>query len=415
MYVTTALVLTTALLAVEPAKEQATQQPPFFITPAEAREVETKNALPISKFYDTPERLEGEPGKLLRSEEFSEYTFPFPGGLKAEEMGVKTVRFLYLSQSASGKLVPASGVVVIPYGKPPAGGWPVVVWAHGTCGVARPFAPSLMKDLYYSWEGLLQWPMLGYAVVAPDYAGLGTKVKHEYLMAPAQGQDVIYSVPAARKAVPQLGPRWVAIGHSQGGTAVLFAAELQSKVKDPNYLGAIAIAPGGDLESVTENISKSTNHGYCAFLAYGIKSVYPEFKHADFLSPEAVKLMGVVENGGWYVTLSTYAYQVQVGKMLQADWKRNEQFKRFCRQSRLGQKPPYGPVLLLQGEADKVITTKVTDALYQRMQRHGASVQYKKYPGLDHDPLMFGSFRDQLRWAQDRFNGKPLGDRKGRR
>lgn len=74
----------------------------------------------------------------------------------------------------SGHDVLASGVVIVPYGNPPAGGWPIVVWAHGTSGVGRPFAPSLMKHLYYHWEGLLQWPLLGHAVVAPDYAGLGT-------------------------------------------------------------------------------------------------------------------------------------------------------------------------------------------------------------------------------------------------
>ena len=73
-----------------------------------------------------------------------------------------------------------------------------------------------MKDLYYSWQGLLQWPTLGYAVVAPDYAGLGTDVPHQYLAAPAQAQDVLNAVPAARDAVSQLGTRWVAIGHAQG-------------------------------------------------------------------------------------------------------------------------------------------------------------------------------------------------------
>src|SRR5262249_14851371 len=131
-----------------------------------------------------------------------------------------------------------------------------------------------MKDLYYSWEGLLQWVLLGYAVVAPDYAGLGTNVPHQYLAAPAQAQDVINAVPAAREAVKklggqcQLGDRWIAIGHSQGAGAVLRVAELQSKLKDPNYVGAIALAPAGDLEAVFERIHQSPSRGYVAFLAY---------------------------------------------------------------------------------------------------------------------------------------------------
>jgi hypothetical protein len=45
--------------------------------------------------------------------------------------------------------------------------------------------------------------------------------------------------------------------------------------------------------------------------------------------------------------------------------------------------------------------------------RRGSTVEYKKYPGLDHDSLVFGSFRDQVRWVRDRFEGKPLPAGKG--
>ena len=136
---------------------------------------------------------------LMRSDkEFAGYQFPsaYAPALESKEIGIKVVRFLYHSKSASGegvksRDVPASGVILVPYGKAPAGGWPVVVWGHGTSGVGRPCAPSNMRDLYYSWEGLLQWVMLGYAVVAPDYAGLGTDVRHQYLTPPAQAQDII--------------------------------------------------------------------------------------------------------------------------------------------------------------------------------------------------------------------------------
>src|SRR5262245_7809505 len=108
MTLTSTLVLTSFLFVAEAATGQTQQQAPFIVTPEEAREIETKNALPISKFYDTPDPLKGKPGRLLKSEEFVEYTFPIPGGLKALEMGIKTVRFLYVSESASGKIAPAS-------------------------------------------------------------------------------------------------------------------------------------------------------------------------------------------------------------------------------------------------------------------------------------------------------------------
>jgi hypothetical protein len=51
--------------------------------------------------------------------------------------GVRAVRILYHSRSASGQDVAASGVVLLPAGHPPVGGWPVIAWAHDTSGVAR--------------------------------------------------------------------------------------------------------------------------------------------------------------------------------------------------------------------------------------------------------------------------------------
>jgi pimeloyl-ACP methyl ester carboxylesterase len=390
-----------------PAEKVDKQPPPFFITPEQGREIEKKLALPITAFYDTPPGFPaGKPGDLIRLEETDVYRFPNPVELKADDIGIKSIRFLYHSTAVNGESVPASGVVLIPNGKPPVNGWPVIVWSHGTSGVARQFAPSLMKDLYYGWQGLIQWTMLGYAVVAPDYAGLGTDVPHQYLAAPAQAYDIIHAVPAARKAVPQLGAKWVAIGHSQGGTAVLFVAEMEGTLKDPNYLGAVSLAPVGDLLPLCEPRNAQdvpVVYGYAAFLAYGIKAVYPKFEYSDCLEPEALKLMPVIKTGGWFTTLSTFAYGMQPGKLPSPNWKASKHFLEFRKLTLPGQRAAYGPVLLIQGLEDISIPTAVTDAAYERMKKQGWAVEYRKYPGLDHDPLVFGSFRDQFRWVETRF------------
>src|SRR6202000_2521960 len=106
-----------------------------------------------------------------------------------------------------------------PSGPEPSGGWPVIAWAHGTSGVARQCAPSLMRDLYYGDEGLPEMLQGGFAVVAVDYHGLGTPGPHQYVSKIAQAHDVIYAIPAAHAAVPTLGRQWVVDGHSQGGLA----------------------------------------------------------------------------------------------------------------------------------------------------------------------------------------------------
>lgn len=95
--------------------------------------------LPLTNFYSTPRPLPfGQPGELIRSEEFDEYQLP---------EGVSAFRILYHSRSASGRDVAASGVVLTPDQPPPTGGWPVIAWAHGFTGIARHCAPSLMRNL----------------------------------------------------------------------------------------------------------------------------------------------------------------------------------------------------------------------------------------------------------------------------
>jgi hypothetical protein len=187
----------------------------------------------------------GKPGELIRSEEFDDYAF-------APE--VSAVRILYYSQSAMGEDVAASGVVLIPSARPPAGGWPVIAWAHDFSGAARQCAPSLMRSLYYG-PFLSMYVNLGYAVVATDYAGLGTDFRNALMDMRSNATDVIYSIPAAHAAVPQLGAKWVAMGESQGGLAVVGVAELEGEIRDANYLGSIAVSGVADAKDVYEPLA----------------------------------------------------------------------------------------------------------------------------------------------------------------
>jgi len=208
---------------------------------AEAIAMERANSLPRTQFYDTPRSLAlSQPGDLLRQEHFDNYALPD---------GARAVRILYHSLDANRRDVATSGVVLIPAGDAPPDGWPVIAWAHGTSGVARQCAPSLQKDIYYGEEGLMPMVRAGFAVVATDYHGLGTTGPHQYINKTAQARDVIYSIPAARQAVPALGSKWVVDGHSQGGVAAWGVAEMETSLQDPNYLGAVSVAGSAQMQS----------------------------------------------------------------------------------------------------------------------------------------------------------------------
>jgi len=118
------------------------------------------NTLPLTSFYDTPHPLPaGNPGELMRSESVDQYSLPYE---------LSALRILYHSRSANGEDVAVSAVVLIPDGKAPASGWPVIAWAHEFRGAGRQCAPSLKENLG-SGPILAMYASLGYAVVATDF------------------------------------------------------------------------------------------------------------------------------------------------------------------------------------------------------------------------------------------------------
>src|ERR1700747_2897271 len=190
------------------AQNQAPSAPP--------KSYHAPQILPLSKFYETPEPLPaGKPGELIRAEQAYEYHLSYEAS---------TFRILYHSRSPQGKDVAVSGVVLVPDGEPPAGGWPVIAWAHDFVGSARQCAPSLLKSLN---EGpvLSMYASLGYAVIASDYAGLGTNFQPAVFNAGCNAWVLIYSIQAARAALPQLGKKWVVAGYSQGAIVAVGVSE----------------------------------------------------------------------------------------------------------------------------------------------------------------------------------------------
>ena len=104
--------------------------------------MDAERALPLTPFYASPAlQTPAPPGTLVRTEPATAYTLP---------PGVMATRILYHTRTADNSDALASGVVLVPYGTPPKDGWPILAWSHGTSGVARVCAPSLMTSLFYN-------------------------------------------------------------------------------------------------------------------------------------------------------------------------------------------------------------------------------------------------------------------------
>lgn len=189
--------------------------------------------------------------------------------LSAEPMtgapdGARAWRIRYASTSDAGATQPVTGVVVVPAGAPPRGGRPVIAWAHGSWGVAATCA--ITGDAWFrSTPALGEMLARGYAVVATDYAGLGTPQPHPYLIGRSAAHSVLDAVRAARLIEGAgTGARFVPWGESQGGHASLWAG-LSARVYAPELrlVGVAAAAPPTDL---IENLTGGSDPSIRAFL-----------------------------------------------------------------------------------------------------------------------------------------------------
>jgi pimeloyl-ACP methyl ester carboxylesterase len=342
--------------------------------------------LPLTRFYDTPDPLPpGKPGELIRSMPFDSYNLP---------LEVSAIRILYYSRSASGANVAASGVVLFPDRKPPKEGWPVIAWAHAINGVARQCAPSLARNLQHG-PFLSMYVGLGYAVVATDYTGLGTNFRNAFVDATSNAFDIVDSVVAARRALPQLGSRWIAMGAGEGGMAAAALAEMDQDFLDSNYLGSIAISRLSDLHDIYGSPS-SLSSNLPLLLAYGVKTVYPDFEVHDILSDRAFPAYEQIAQtcGGSQVAQENSA-------MLKPKWESNKFVQDYFNRNRVGLKKARVPLLVLSSEADPSIAE--TTKIIARLCGQGDQVQFVKYAESDPGKLIGDSVRDQISWIQARF------------
>ncbi len=158
--------------------------------------------------------------------------------------GVHIYRVAYRTTRGNGAAGVSTARVYIP-DAPRASVLPVIVVAHPTEGLAPSCAPS--KDPGSLADQALPWASLGYAVIAPDYAGLGND---DLVQGYVDNHDTGYSALDATRALRKLLPAAsltndvLAVGWSQGGGAVLSAQALEKTYGAAGKIkGVIAFSP----------------------------------------------------------------------------------------------------------------------------------------------------------------------------
>ncbi|WP_157187248.1 lipase family protein [Nocardia vinacea] len=364
-----------------------------------------QNGLPRTGFYDAPNPLGwASAGTLIRQEATTDYV--------VDGKQTPATRILYHSRTSGGRDIAVSGVVLVPQGAPPEGGWPVVADTHGASGGGVDCAPSLMRDLYHGNQ-MAQFVAQGYAVVAPDYAGLGTTGESELGNKTAEADDLIGAVRSARQALPNLSDQWVLWGHSQGGGAALGVAERQAVHPEPGYLGAVVTSPAADLTAlITHTAETPSLGGFLPLIAQGAKASDRRVQLDRILTPQALDRLDSTHSGCLDVVSAVYS-GLSGADLVRPDYLSEPNFARFLHENSTGNRPIAGPVLLLQGGVDALTTQPVTDKVATALCDTGSQIDYRTYPTLAHDTwggqtgIDDGAMPDILSWTADRFAGKP--------
>lgn len=157
--------------------------------------------------------------------------------------GARVIKLAYRTVRGDGQAAVTTATAYLPT-VPRALPVPVALVARSTAGLADACAPS--REAVPHANQALPLAGLGYAVIAPDFAGLGNEGVHLYL----DNREAASQLFDGARALTQLigpglvGAPEVALGYSQGGGVVLSAQALEHALTGARTLRAVvAIAP----------------------------------------------------------------------------------------------------------------------------------------------------------------------------
>jgi uncharacterized membrane protein HdeD (DUF308 family) len=361
-------------------------------------------------FYAAPVVTPSEPGVLVRAE-------PFTRGIP---VGARAWRILYTTTKGDGEPALASGLVIAP-NRPSTESLPLVAWAHGTTGYAQVCAPSLLPNPLIAGAMFTMDQVIahGWALVATDYIGLGTKGPHPYLIGQGEARSTLDSIRAAHELrTLHISSKTVVWGHSQGGHAALWTGGLAAAyAPELDIDGVAALAPASDLESLVSNLGAV--RGGILFAAYalaGYDAAYDDVRDTDYVDPSAQTLMrelsrrcladprtyvSVIEALAIANDRDVYSHPLTTGSMLKH------------LQENTPTLPIRPPLLIAQGLADPLVVPNVQQQYVQTRCKAGQALEYLTIPGKDHVALVEADsplIPRLLRWTEDRFAGAPAID-----
>ncbi|MBF6131543.1 alpha/beta fold hydrolase [Nocardia otitidiscaviarum] len=301
----------------------------------------------------------------------------------------------YWTTRSNGEPVRASGALIVPEGVPPAGGWPIMAYDHGTSGLG-PGCGGQSAGSRFSRpkeDAVLQYFVnKGFAVVAPDFLGLGRfdTGPHPYLELRTEATATIDLVRAAREIRSDLSRSWAVTGFSQGGHAALGTAHLQSALlPDLDFRGTIAVDPASDIEKVAPFVGPyvpaapgqlgTAVNGFVVSMFAGLRDTRPELDLNSYLTPRGRQVLDDA-SGLCFDGIMKVVDGISVGEML-ARPLADERFRAAVTDYMAVPTSGYdAPILLLLNATDKVVPSPLHAALAAQFTANG--VDYSTVVGM---------------------------------
>ena len=352
---------------------------------------------PGGDFYQPPRPLPHRPaGTLIRAQRV-----PLPLNPPAAVW-----RILYHSRSLAGRDVAVSAFAVVPTSGGRLRRRVIYAWAHGSVGQGDRCAPS--RDVRHNlppYGG--QLVARGAVLVATDYEGLGTPGEATPYVGIDEAHAVLDSVRALKQlpSVGRPGPVILA-GHSQGGGAALWAAQLaHSYAPSLDVRGVIALAPAAELTTIVRALRRrpfSDYLGEVLWTADGLQAAYgARLDLSRVLTAAARADLPRVANECAAQTIARWR-----GRSLHAVFARDPlsvpSLVRVLEGNSPGGSDPNVPIFLAQGSRDEQIPLRVSAKLEARYCRIGATVIRRVYAGADHNGVVEAAGTEVLAWINAR-------------
>lgn len=339
-------------------------------------------------------------GTVLSSTELVRSAWP-PAASQAREIR-------YATPGPQGERASSHAAVYLPQGATPKGGWPVVVFLHGTAGLRAECADFTTPRAQRAADYARNWLTRGYALVYPDYPEVGPRHLQTYLDYSVAGSSIADAVRAARSDLSrdgsgsELSNRYVATGLSEGAHGAVGAAAVAAEHAPDLDLRGVAgagLPTNLDAEFAAVRpglpVAEPNLASYVLYTLSGLRQSDPTFDPEDFLSPTGRKFLARAESG-CFDDLVGQLQGVSVGSLVSRALDAPAVQQRLRKYVDLPTSGYRVPVQIAQGGLDIVAPAPLTAVFAEQVRRSGVHVDYRLYPDADHSRIPVVSQPDTI-------------------